>query len=58
LPYPTLWADDTVYERVAAAARERTKGRKRTWADVAAETRAIYAQVGVRSSSSGTTSAD
>ena len=54
----TLWADDTVYDRVAAAARERTKGRKRTWADVAAETRAIYAEVGIRSVSSAPMSPD
>jgi glycosyltransferase involved in cell wall biosynthesis len=44
----TLWTDDTVHERVSAAAHEGAKIRKRTWADVAAETRAIYAQVGVR----------
>lgn len=44
----TLWADDAVHGRVAAAARERTKGKRRTWADVATETRAIYAEVGVR----------
>ena len=51
----TLWVDDTVRERVAAAAHERTKGRKRTWADVAAETRSIYAEVGVRPGPSRTT---
>lgn len=44
----TIWADDTVYDRIAAAARERAKGRRRTWADVASETRAIYAAVGAR----------
>jgi glycosyltransferase involved in cell wall biosynthesis len=44
----TLWADDAVHERVAVAARERSKGKRRTWADVARETRAIYAEVGVR----------
>lgn len=47
----TLWADDAVRDRVAAAAHDRATGRKRTWTDVAAETRAIYAQVGVRTGS-------
>lgn len=45
----TIWADDTVHDRIVAAAREAARGHRRTWADVAAETRAIYAQVGVRS---------
>jgi glycosyltransferase involved in cell wall biosynthesis len=44
----TIWADDTVHDRIADAARESAKGRRRTWADVASETRAIYAEVGVR----------
>jgi glycosyltransferase involved in cell wall biosynthesis len=44
----TIWADDTVHGRVAAAARERAGRRRRTWADVARETRSIYAQVGIR----------
>jgi len=44
----TIWTDDTVHARVAGAARERTKGHRRNWADLAAETRAIYAEVGVR----------
>lgn len=44
----TIWTDDTIHGRVAAAARDRPKGHRRTWADVAAETRAIYAEVGVR----------
>ena len=43
----TIWTDDTVHARVAGEARERAKGHRRTWADVAAETRAIYAEVGV-----------
>jgi glycosyltransferase involved in cell wall biosynthesis len=47
----TIWADDTVHDRIAAAARERARGRRRTWADVASETRAIYAEVGVRAGS-------
>jgi glycosyltransferase involved in cell wall biosynthesis len=43
-----LWADDGVHDRVAAAARERAETDTRTWADVARETRAIYAAVGSR----------
>ena len=42
----TMWADDDVHGRVAAAARERAGTETRTWADVAGETRAIYAAVG------------
>jgi len=44
----TLWADDGVRDRVAAAARERAETDTRTWADVARETRATYAAVGRR----------
>lgn len=44
-----IWADDTVHGRVVAAAAERAQSSKRTWADVALETRAIYAEVGIRS---------
>jgi glycosyltransferase involved in cell wall biosynthesis len=49
----TIWADDTVHVRIAAAARESAKGRRRTWADVASETRAIYAEVGVPAAAAG-----
>jgi glycosyltransferase involved in cell wall biosynthesis len=42
------WADDRVHDRIAANARERATWQRRTWADVASETRAIYADVGVR----------
>jgi glycosyltransferase involved in cell wall biosynthesis len=51
----TIWADDTVHGRVAAAAREHAaaRGRRRTWADVARETRAIYAEVGIRTGAKG-----
>lgn len=45
----TIWADDVVHGRIAGAARERAKTSRRTWADVAAETRAIYAEVGTQS---------
>ena len=47
----TVWADDTVHDRIAQTARERAAGDRRTWADVARETRAIYAEVGVRRTS-------
>lgn len=44
----TIWADDGVHDRVATAARARAKAGKRTWADVARDTRAVYAQVGIK----------
>jgi glycosyltransferase involved in cell wall biosynthesis len=49
----TAWADDRVRGRLVEAALERAEGR-RTWADVALETRRIYAVVGVRSPEPGT----
>jgi glycosyltransferase involved in cell wall biosynthesis len=45
----TVWADDGVHGRLAAIARERAETDVRTWADVAFETRRIYAEVGRRS---------
>lgn len=42
----TVWADDAMRDRVAAAARERATWDRRTWADVADETRRVYAEVG------------
>jgi hypothetical protein len=44
----TIWADDTVHRGLTTAARERAAQPPRTWADVAAETRAVYAEVGIR----------
>lgn len=44
----TIWADDGVHQRLVAAARARAKAAKRSWADVARDTRAVYAEVGVR----------
>jgi glycosyltransferase involved in cell wall biosynthesis len=41
----TAWSDEPVYGRLAAAARERAETDRRTWADVANETRRIYAEV-------------
>jgi D-inositol-3-phosphate glycosyltransferase len=39
------WADEAVRDGLVAAARDRATG-LRTWADVAADVRAIYAEVG------------
>jgi glycosyltransferase involved in cell wall biosynthesis len=44
----TIWADDRVHARLAASAREHAEGATRTWTDVAADTRRVYAEVGVR----------
>ncbi len=44
----TIWADDRVHGRLAAAARRRATSGRRTWAEVAAETRAVYAEAGRR----------
>jgi glycosyltransferase involved in cell wall biosynthesis len=44
----TIWADDTVHGGLATAARDRAAMKPRTWADVAADTRGVYAEVGVR----------
>jgi glycosyltransferase involved in cell wall biosynthesis len=38
------WADDAVHERLVVEARERSIRDRRTWADVAAETRRVYAE--------------
>ncbi|MDQ3127333.1 MAG: glycosyltransferase, partial [Chloroflexota bacterium] len=44
----TVWTDDGVHGRLAAAARARGETDRRTWADVARETREVYAEVGRR----------
>ena len=44
----TAYADDRVHGQLAATARERAETEPRAWADVARETRAIYAEVGRR----------
>ena len=44
----TVWSDDTVHRRLVALARDRARTSTRSWTDVARETRAIYAEVGVR----------
>ncbi|HTC85583.1 MAG TPA: glycosyltransferase, partial [Candidatus Acidoferrum sp.] len=38
-----VWADDTVHGQLATAARARATGPRRTWADVARQTREVYA---------------
>ncbi|HUG29599.1 MAG TPA: glycosyltransferase [Candidatus Limnocylindria bacterium] len=43
----TAWADDRVHGRMAETARARGSA-PRTWADVASETRRVYADVGIR----------
>lgn len=43
----TAWLDDEVHAQLAGLARERAAADRRTWDDVARETRAIYAEVGV-----------
>ncbi|HET9085478.1 MAG TPA: glycosyltransferase [Candidatus Limnocylindrales bacterium] len=42
------WGDDPVRVGIAQAAKERATGPARTWADVAADVRRIYAEVGIR----------
>ncbi|MEO5884477.1 MAG: glycosyltransferase, partial [Candidatus Limnocylindrales bacterium] len=42
----TVWADDQLHGRIAAAARERAVTDQRTWAEVAESTRRVYADVG------------
>ncbi len=44
----TIWTEDRVHARIAAAALERATWERRTWADVADATRRVYADVGIR----------
>lgn len=44
----TVWSNDDVHGRLAAAARARAETDVRTWADVARDTREIYAEVARR----------
>ena len=44
----TAWADERVHAGLVQAARERAVTSTRTWADVARETRGVYAEVGIR----------
>jgi glycosyltransferase involved in cell wall biosynthesis len=45
----TIWSDDRIHAGLEAAALARAAELTRTWADVAAETRAVYAAVGIPS---------
>lgn len=49
----TAWTDERVHRRLALVAADRAAPGRRTWADVAVETRRIYAEVGVRDRSDG-----
>lgn len=49
-----LWSDDPVRAGIVEATRERAATMTRTWADVAADVRAIYAEVGIHRERSGT----
>lgn len=44
----TAFLDEPVHGTLAAAARERAAGEARTWADVARETRVVYATAAAR----------
>ena len=44
----TAWADERVHGRLVEMARERASASPRTWADVARDTRRVYAEVGAR----------
>jgi glycosyltransferase involved in cell wall biosynthesis len=44
----TIWADDEVHARVSGVAMAAAAGPRRTWADVARETREVYAAAGIR----------
>ena len=44
----TAWSDDRVHARLAAIARKRAETDRRTWADMATETRRVYAEVGIK----------
>jgi glycosyltransferase involved in cell wall biosynthesis len=46
----TAWSDDPVHARLVAVARDRAETDRRTWADMATDTRRVYAEVGVRRS--------
>jgi glycosyltransferase involved in cell wall biosynthesis len=41
----TAWADDAVHDRLVERARAQAEAMTRTWADVAADTRRVYAEV-------------
>ena len=43
----TTWTDEDVYTHLAGVVRDRARKDRRTWSDVARETREVYARVGV-----------
>jgi glycosyltransferase involved in cell wall biosynthesis len=45
-----VWTDESLHERLVVEARLRAWRERRSWADVARETRAVYAEVGIRRS--------
>jgi glycosyltransferase involved in cell wall biosynthesis len=42
----TTWTDETVYAHLTGIVRDRARTDRRTWLDVASETREVYARVG------------
>ena len=44
----TVWTDDRVHSALAVSARDRAENERRTWAEVATDTRRVYAEVGIR----------
>ena len=46
----TLWTDDALHTTIRDATLERAAATRRTWDDVARETRVVYATVGIRGS--------
>jgi glycosyltransferase involved in cell wall biosynthesis len=44
----TAWSDERLYGGLASAARERAQTDRRTWTDVADDTRRVYAEVATR----------
>ena len=46
------WADNVVHGRIADAAAQRASSERRTWSDVALDTRRVYADAGVGKGSS------
>jgi glycosyltransferase involved in cell wall biosynthesis len=50
LALATIWTDDDVHRRLAEQTSIRASADRRTWADVAGETRSVYAEIGTRAS--------
>ena len=43
----TIWTEDRIHASLATNARDRARTERRSWADVARETRRVYAEVGI-----------